>query len=64
MPWIKVDGPKIEDVDKKREFVAKLTDIASGFYGMPKETITIIIKENQPENVGVGGKLVVDFPKK
>jgi 4-oxalocrotonate tautomerase len=60
MPNICVEGPAIKEVDKKRIFVQELTDAATKAYGLPKETIIVLIKENSPENVGVGGKLIVD----
>ena len=60
MPNIKVEGPAIKDVGKKREFVKEITDAATKFYGLPRETIVVRIKENSPENVGVAGQLVID----
>ncbi|MDI9646470.1 MAG: 2-hydroxymuconate tautomerase family protein [Archaeoglobales archaeon] len=62
MPTIIIYGPKLA-VDKKRELVAKLTDIASQIYSMDKRTITILIHEQQAENVGVGGELIADKEK-
>ena len=60
MPNIQVDGPALKDIDKKRVLVEELTDSAVKAYGLPRETIIVIIKENAPENVGVGGKLLID----
>ncbi len=61
MPTIVVNGPPI-DVDKKRQLVKEITDAAVGVYGgIP---ITVLIKENPPENVGVSGELLVDRRKK
>jgi 4-oxalocrotonate tautomerase len=37
-----------------------MTDAATKAYGLPQETIVVVIKENPPENVGVGGKLLSD----
>ena len=59
MPVIRVDGPRIE-VDKKRELARRLTDVAAEVYGMPPEHIIVLIHENDPENVSVGGKLIAD----
>ena len=61
MPTIVVDGPPI-DVEKKRQLVKTLTDAATGVYG--NIHITVLIKENPPENVGVNGELLVDRRKK
>ena len=60
MPNITVEGPPIKDLDKKRAFVRELTDAAVKVYGLPRDVIVVLIKENQPENVGVGGELLVD----
>ena len=63
MPNIIISGPPIKELDKKRELVKDLTDAATKFYGIPPQAISIVINENPPENVGVGGVLVVDRPK-
>jgi len=60
MPNIIVEGPIIRDVDKKRILVQELTEAATKAYALPKEAIVVLIKENSPENVGVGGKLIID----
>jgi len=57
MPNITVEGPPI-DVERKRQLVEKLYKAAVEVYGI--EHITVLIKENAPENVGVGGKLLAD----
>ncbi len=63
MPNITIEGPQIKDMEKKRELVRELTDVAAGAFGLPKETIIIVIKENLPENVAVGGTLLIDRKK-
>ena len=60
MPNINVEGPALTDIDKKRILVEELTDAATKAYGLPREVIVVLIKENSPENVGVGGKLIID----
>jgi 4-oxalocrotonate tautomerase len=55
-----MEGPAIQDIKKKREMVSTMTDLAAKFYGLPPETIVILIKENLPENVSVGGELISD----
>lgn len=62
MPLIVIDGPVI-DTDKKRRLVAGLTRVASEIYDLPEQVITVLIRENRPENVGVAGKLLVDRSK-
>ncbi len=62
MPTIFVEGPKIQELDHKRQLVKKLYDAAFEVYGI--EHITVIIRENAPENVGVGGQLLADRNRK
>ena len=60
MPTIIVEGPPIS-VDKKRELVKYITKVASEIYGI--KHITVLIKENPPENVGINGELLIDRKK-
>jgi len=60
MPTIMVEGPPI-DVERKRQLVKKLTEVAVEVYGI--KHITVLIRENLPENVGVNGQLMADRKK-
>ncbi len=60
MPNITLEGPRIEDVARKRELIKTVTDAAVKAYGLPKQAIVILIKENTPDNVGIGGELLAD----
>jgi 4-oxalocrotonate tautomerase len=60
MPTIVVDGPPLE-VEKKRQLVKGLTEAAIEVYG--SIPITVLIKENPAENVGVNGELLIDKRK-
>jgi len=60
MPNVTIDGPKIEDVEIKRVLVKEITDALEKAYKIPREAYVVVIKENLPENVGVGGKLILD----
>ena len=64
MPMITVEGPKIQDIEQKRQLVKKLTNSAVEIYGIDKEHIIVLIRENAPENVGVGGQLIADRSRK
>jgi len=63
MPNITVEGPPVGDLEKKRKFVEVVTDAAIEMYGLPKQVIVVLLKENSPENVAVGGELIVDRAK-
>jgi 4-oxalocrotonate tautomerase len=58
MPTIFVEGPPLKKIEKKRKLVRGLTDIAVEVYGIGH--ISVIIKENPPENVGANGQLILD----
>ena len=59
MPTITVEGPPIS-IERKRALVERLTETATEIYQI--EHITVLIKENPPENVSIGGTLVADHP--
>jgi 4-oxalocrotonate tautomerase len=61
MPTITVEGPPIK-TEQKRRLVKKLTDAAVEVYRI--EHITVLIRENPPENVGINGQLLTDRKKK
>lgn len=64
MPIVTVHGPRVEDTDKKREFVGTVTEAASNMFGLPTQSIVVLLRETDPENVGVGGELIVDRRKR
>ncbi|OYD17514.1 4-oxalocrotonate tautomerase [candidate division WOR-3 bacterium JGI_Cruoil_03_44_89] len=61
MPTITVEGPPIK-TEQKRQLVKKLTDAAVEVYRI--EHITVLIRENPPENVGIHGQLLADRKRK
>jgi len=64
MPTIRVDGPPIKNLDRKRRMVKLFAESAAEAYGMDKGHIVVLIRENAPENVGIGGELLVDRKQK
>jgi 4-oxalocrotonate tautomerase len=63
MPIITIEGPQIEDIDTRRALVRELTDAAARAYGLPREKMIVLIRENTPEQVAVGGELIADLRK-
>jgi 4-oxalocrotonate tautomerase len=59
MPIVNVSGPALE-VERKRELARRLTEVMCDVYQRPASQIIVVIQENPPENVAIGGKLVVD----
>ena len=64
MPSVIIEGPNIDDIEVKRVLVKEVTDALEKAYKLPREVYVVLIKENPPENVGVGGKLILDRKKK
>jgi 4-oxalocrotonate tautomerase len=60
MPTIKIEGPPLKDIEVKRKLVSEVTMAAVKAYNIAKETIVVVIKENSPDNVSVGGELIAD----
>ena len=60
MPTVTAEGPPLKDIEVKRELVREMTDAAVKAYKLPRDVIVVVIKENAPENVGVGGELIAD----
>jgi len=60
MPVIQVNALKQPDIEKKRKIVMKLTEVMVEVYGVPRESVVVMIKEDELENVGLGGILALD----
>lgn len=58
MPSATIEGPKIENVEVKRVLVREITDALEKAYKIPRQAYVVLIKENPPENIGVGGELL------
>jgi len=48
------------DLDRKRSLAAEITDALEKAYGLPWEVYIVVIRENSPENVSVGGEMICD----
>lgn len=59
MPNVYVEGPPL-NVESKRSFAKDITDAAVKAYGLPPQAIIVVIRENPPENVSIGGCLLCD----
>ena len=62
MPSIIIELLKMSK-EKKAQLVKEITESTSRLTGLPKQTIFVFIKENEQENVGVGGVLWTDKSK-
>jgi 4-oxalocrotonate tautomerase len=60
VPTITVEGPPVS-TEKKRTLVKALTEAAVAAYeGIRTDAFVVLIRENEAENVGVGGELLCD----
>ena len=59
MPVIHIDSNKLSR-KQKRELVKAITKVSSEIMELPENTITIIIREVEAEDVGIGGQLLCD----
>ena len=57
MPFIKLEGGKI-DKEKKEKLISGLTRVASETLGIPEDAFIVLIKENDMDNWGRGGKML------
>lgn len=62
MPSITMELVKMSK-EKKAQLVKEVTEATSRLTGLPEQVIFVFIKENDPENVGVGGVLLPDMKK-
>jgi len=58
MPRVTIEGPKIDNLEIKRVLMKEITDALEKAYSLPRQTYIVLIKENLPENVSVGGQLI------
>jgi len=59
MPTIFFYGPRLEK-DKKRELIRTFTKKASELTGIDESGIVVYLRPIDPEDAGVGGKLLED----
>lgn len=57
MPFIKVEAGKMNR-ETKEKLIIGLTRAASESLGIAEDAFTILIKENETDNWGLGGKIL------
>lgn len=60
MPIITIEAGKLSREQKKeliKDFTEKITEVTK----VPKQFTTVIIKENEDDNMGVGGETITDI---
>ena len=59
MPVITIEGSKM-NTETKRKLVKEMTASASNIMNVPEQAFFVFIKENEKENIGVGGTILAD----
>lgn len=57
MPFIKIEAGKM-DKTQKEKLIEGFTNLASETLGIAKESFVILIKENDLDNWGTGGRML------
>lgn len=57
MPVITLEAGKLSKEQKSR-LIKEFTKTASEITNIPEQAFVVLLKENQPDNIGVGGQLL------
>ena len=57
MPVITLETASL-NTEQKKLLVSEFTESAARITGIPKESFYVFLKENNADNVGVGGELI------
>ena len=57
MPFIKLEAGRI-DKEKKEKLISEFTRVASETLSIPEDAFIVLIKENETDNWGLGGKVL------
>ncbi len=57
MPIITLEVSKLSK-EQKKDLVERFTKEASAVTKIPEQAFVVIIKENDPDNIGIGGALL------
>lgn len=55
MPFLSFDGPNNLSKETKKRLIKELTITASQILNIPPQSFMVVLKENNPDNIGVGG---------
>ena len=57
MPVITLEGSKISSAQKEA-LIQRLTKTASEIMNIPEQAFVVLLKENDPDNIGTGGEVL------
>ncbi|MEG3069806.1 MAG: 4-oxalocrotonate tautomerase [Peptococcaceae bacterium] len=55
MPLITLEAGRM-DKNQKDQLITEFTRVASDILNIPPDAFVVYLKENEPDNIGVGGK--------
>jgi len=58
MPTIFVNGPITKSVEQRREIVQGITKVIVEAYDLPPQSVTVVIREDESDRVGISGVLI------
>lgn len=59
MPIVTFEGGYLPQ-EKKRDLIARLTEAAASVTGIPQEKFTVLVRELEDCNIGVGGQTLTE----
>lgn len=59
MPVITLEGARLSK-EQKSQLVKELTASAAKIMNAPEQAFVVLLKENEKENIGLGGQLLSD----
>ncbi|SFM10369.1 4-oxalocrotonate tautomerase [Paenibacillus sp. 1_12] len=62
MPVITLNSAKLSK-EQKGELIKELTAVAAKIMNIPEQSYYVFLKENETDNVGVGGQLLAEYLK-
>ena len=62
MPYIQIETAKATK-EQKEKLIAQVTQVASDILGLEKAAFFCLVKENETDNWGIGGKTLTQIQK-
>ncbi len=62
MPYISIEAGKMSK-EQKEALISQFTRTASEILKIPESAFMVMIKENDPDNIGTGGKMLSSVMK-
>ncbi len=57
MPFITIDAGRMSK-DQKKALIKEITKLASEILNIKEEAFSVLLRENDPDNIGTGGRML------